>query len=360
MTRSGDALRVCFVAFVLSCCTFTSHVHAQAPVSRTTVDEDVDDEDSSLPWRGTTFTFAQSMNLNTLSHSAQLSYDPTYAWAFIIEPRWYFNRATYANIDQRLSLELTDSDSTLHRQRALLSDTALGVDTKFYTLPLPKLGELVLRAGAHVIAPTSLASQAATMVLGTRGRAGAQLTFQHVLHGASISLQGRYTHRFLRHNTVEAVDPYPCLAGGTTATNCAFLDTGTNVRDAASTILAGSLALSERVVLELLVWVSWSRGSNLASASLTTDSGYVVSLPDNSLTHWHNDRYLVLGIDWNVTDWLSLGGSVINYFSERNPDGSLRSPGKPVDLLVGLSTSIAFDQLYLAASGRSARRPIVE
>src|ERR1700712_6058831 len=126
MKRPWGALSACCVLLV--CCAYGSGVHAQsAPVSRTVVDEDIDDDANTLPWRGPSFTFAQSLNLNALSRSAQLSYNPTYAWALILEPRWYFNKRTYANIDQRMSLELTDSDSTLHRQRALLSDTVLGV-----------------------------------------------------------------------------------------------------------------------------------------------------------------------------------------------------------------------------------------
>jgi hypothetical protein len=77
----------------------------------------------------------------------------------------------------------------------------------------------------------------------------------------------------------------------------------------------------------------------------------VVQLPDNSTTHWRNERYLVLGADWQATDWLSVGLSLIDYFPEKAPDGTNRGLANPLDLMVGLTTSIAFDRLYLTALG---------
>jgi hypothetical protein len=325
------------------------------PQPTTAVDlTDTEDDSSRLPWRGTSLTFAQSLNLNALSRTAQLSYNPTYAWSFIFEPRWYFNNTTYVSVDQRLSLELTDSDTTLRARRALLSDTILGIDTQFYETPLQRVGTLGFTGGAALIAPTSLSSRAATMTVGARARAGATLIMKHILHGAAFGVQGRYGHRFLRHNTVEAAEPYPCLANGLTAQNCDFLGSGTNTRDSFSALASASLELTETISLEALVWLSWSRGANLAPFSVNSSS-YTVDLPDNSTTHWRNERYLVLGAGWTATDWLSIELSVIDYFSERDPQGKLRGIGNPLDLMVGLTTSVAFDRLYLASRGHQVK-----
>jgi hypothetical protein len=321
-----------------------------------TEEAQVEDASSTLPWRDSTLTFAQSLNLNSFSRTAQLSYNPTYAWTFILEPRWYFNKDTYANLDQRLYLELTDSDSTLRRQRAMLSDTVVGVDTRFLSQKLHRLGTLGLGAGLHLIAPTSLASRAATMVVGGRARARADLRFEHVLHGAALSVQGRYTHRFLRHNTLQAETPFPCLTGGLSAQNCSYLDTETNVENSLGTIVSGTLEFSQDFALSVLAWFTWSRGADLAPASITTQTGMTVALPDQSATHWRNDRYMLVEFDWNATDWLMIGISLINSFPERNANGTLRSLGKPVDTLLGLTTEISFDQLYLATTGRSSAR----
>jgi len=345
------AVRAWTTVCALAIAALPSSAHAQQRTGQLTVPE-LEDESSSLPWRGTSFTFSQSLNAAALSQSAQLSYDPTYSWAFILEPRWYFNKTTYVSIDQRLLLELTDSDTTLHRQRALLSDTVLALDTRLLEGKYPRFGSLAVIGGEALVAPTSLSSQASTMVVGARLRAGAQLDFKHVLKGLSVALQGRYLHRFLRDNVLQVEAPYPCLTGGLAAQSCDALDSTTNVENALSSILSGALAVTDQLTIELLVWFTWSRGSNLADASVITQSGLPVDLPDDSTTHWRNDRYIVLGADWNINDWLQLGLSVIDYFSERNPDGSLRSPGKPIDLLIGLSTSISFDKLYLATLGR--------
>lgn len=322
----------------------------------TTVDLlDTEDDSSRLPWRGTSLAFVQSLSVNSFLRDAQRSYNPTYAWAFILEPRWYFNKKTYVNIDQRLYFELTDSDSTLYARRAMLSDTIVGVDTQLYDTELKRLGELSFNGGLHVIAPTSLASRAATMVVGGRARAGAAMVFKHVLHGASLAVQGRYSHRFLRHNTAEAETPFPCLSGGLSAQNCEFLGGLSNVRDSIGGILMGSLSLTESISLQALLWLSWSHASSLAPFSTTLDTGYVVTLPDDSLTHWRNDRYIVVGADWTPTDWLTLELSVVDYFPEKAPDGTNRGLFNPVDLTVGLTTSIAFDRLYLAARGKQVK-----
>ena len=326
--------------------------NAQQRLGQLTVPE-TEDESSSLPWRGTSFTWSQSLNLNALSRGAQRTYNPTYAWTFILQPRWYLNKLTYLSLDQRLALELTDSDTTLYPQRAMLSDTVVGIDTQYWQQKLPRLGELDLLAGGGLVAPTSIASRAQTMVLAARLRTGAQLVFEHVLQGAAIGVQGLYTQRFLRSNVMEAEEPFPCLVG-TQVQSCEFLGGLTNVRNVISTILTGTLELTKDVALELLVWLTWARGADLAPYPVMSDTGFVMQLPDHG-KHWRNDRYFVLGASWNVVDYLSLGLSVINYFPERSPGTDVRAPGNPIDLLVGLSASLSFDKLYLATLGQKPK-----
>ena len=47
--------------------------------------------------------------------------------------------------------------------------------------------------------------------------------------------------------------------------------------------------------------------------------------------------------------------SLIDYFPEKNAEGHNRGIGNPVDLMVGLTTSVAFDRLYLATLGRQVK-----
>jgi hypothetical protein len=176
------------------------------------------------------------------------------------------------------------------------------------------------------------------------------LVWKKVLHGATLHVQGRYTHRFLRHNTTHTQEPFPCLAGGIASGNCEFMGGATRVTDSLSSIVSGSLQLNEKFSVELLVWLSWSRGAGLAPYQRTIETG-VIEEPDRSTTHWRNERYLVLGGNWEATEWLSIGVSLIDYFPEKAPDGSNRGIANPLDLMVGLTTSIAFDHLYLAAVG---------
>lgn len=369
MNGSKGALGAFIAALMLG----VTAAHAQ-PSASTNLADEAEDESSNLPWRSTSLTLSQSLNVNTFDRGAQLSYDPTYAWAFIFEPHWYLTKKTHLNIDQRAYFEWTDSDSTLYAQRFMLSDTIFGVDTELYSTTLPKLGDLSFTGGAHLIAPTSIASRAASMTIGTRLRAGAVMTFKHVMDGLSVALQGRYSHRFSRHNTIELDEPSPCLSGGPNSADCqaavdkAFSavssnasrfyylgDAATNLQDAISAIISGSLQLNKEFSLDLLVWLSWARGAGLKSASITTLSQQVVEIPDHSATHWRNDRYLVLGGTWKANDWLDVGLSLIDYFPEKGPDGRNRGLLNPLDLMIGLSTSVAFDHLYLNTVGKKPR-----
>jgi hypothetical protein len=195
------------------------------------------------------------------------------------------------------------------------------------------------------------------MTVGARVRGGIVLEAKHVLKGAVIALQGRYSHRFLRHETVAAEQPFDCPAGGLNAGNCEYLGTLPNVRNTFGAIFSATLSLTNNVALDLLVWLSYARGTgfdpvrlnDLGTVTLADDTRI---LADRSTTHWRNDRYIVLGAVWNATNWLDVELSMINYFAEKNIDGTNRSPFKPVDLMVGLSTSITFDRLYLATLGR--------
>jgi len=120
-------------AFIFSLCaaSLSSPHSAFAQASTAVGNITAEDDSSKLPWRGTSLAFSQSLNINAFAKSAQTSYNPTYSWTFILLPRWYFTKTTFLNLDQRMYLELTSSDSTLYAQRAMLSDTGVGGDTVF-------------------------------------------------------------------------------------------------------------------------------------------------------------------------------------------------------------------------------------
>lgn len=344
--------RSCVFASTLWLCAacLLSPQGASAQASTAVGNVTAEDDSSKLAWRGTALAFTQAFSVHTFSKSAQTSYNPTYSWTFILLPRWYLTKTTFLNLDQRMFLELTDSDSTLYAQRAMLSDTVVGFDTVLLDEEMPGDTEFTLTGGLHLIAPTSLASRADTMLVGGRARASATMIWKKALKGAALTVQGRYGHRFLRHNTTQTEQPYPCLSGGAAVSNCEFLGSASNVRNTLSTVISGSLQLTDTVSIALLVWLSWARGSDLAPYNREIESG-TISLADASVTHWRNERYLVLGADWQATDWLSLGLSVINYFPEKAPDGTNRGLANPLDLMVGFTTAVAFDRLYLTALG---------
>jgi hypothetical protein len=305
-------------------------------------------------WRGSAFGFGQALSASTLSKSSTLSYDPYYAVGFDLCLQWHFAPSLKTSIEQGLDLELTDSDSTTSRQKPLLSDTSLRIDTRLVTQRWGQQRSLGWNGGFEVQAPTSLASQAASLVAGTRVRLGATLVAKDILAGASAGLEGSYLRRFSRGTTVLADTPYPCLAGTSAAIDCTHLAGSTNLRDTFITKLQFQASITRGFGVELLGALQWDHANALQDATLVTDTGASVTLPDRSTTHWRDSRKLVFGVFYSVTPFLDLELSSSSQFAERGPNGILRGPFRASDTVFGLDASLDLEQLTSTVRGSTA------
>ncbi len=324
-----------------------------APSEPTPTSEEEEAPDEQLPWRGSSFGFSQLLAASSLSKNSELSYDPYYAFRFEIELQWHFTRAVHISVWQALDIELTDSNTTTRRQQPLLLDTMLRLDAALWQHGSTLTPDAVIVAGPTLVAPTSLASQAATMIIGTGAHVAGNLSFAQVLKGAGVGLDGSYLRRFTESTTVRTAVPYPCFFGDNSGQQCTQLGGPSNVRDIFTLTLSAHLELSERLALSVAAASWWRQGYELSSACVTTLTGQTC-LGDQSTTHWRDIRILRAGLGYHAYDWLGLTLLVANFWAERSPDGSLRMPLRSFDTFFGLSAELAFDKLYLAARGKAA------
>jgi hypothetical protein len=323
---------------------------AQAQLIESPLDSE-EAKDEGLPFRGSSFAFYQSLTGNSFMKSSQLTYNPTYAWAFDLSLLWHFNRRFQIILDQALNVEITDSDLTLNRREPRLTDTTATFGALLLKQKVNEDAHFILNGSLGLNAPTSLASQAATLILGTRVGLTSTLSLPKVLQGLGLNLSLGYLHRFLQQNVVAVSNAgYPCNSGPTSRELCSALGSQTNARLAFTGSLSGELALTEKWGLSASYTHSWRRGADLADYTYVASDGAREPLANGSLRHWRNLNTIDVTVTYFATGWLGLAASATNIFSERGPDSAIRTPFRPMDTYFGLDVTLRLDELYLTAN----------
>jgi hypothetical protein len=253
-----------------------------------------------------------------------------------------------------MALELTDSDTSTENQQLLLADTFATLDAKVLEQKVSSTFEWTLHTSGSLSAPTSLASQAATMVLGTRVGVAAGGTFPKVLDGLGLNLTLGYMHKFMTSNVPQADTAYPCTAGTAAMSMCSQMGGSTNTRNAITLGTGADLALTDKWGMSLNFSYAWKRGADLADWTGESADHTPIALPDESVTHWRNAATIDFSVGYLLVPWLGLGLSFTNTFKERAIDSELRPPFEMVDTYFGLNTTLRLDEIYLAASGKGA------
>lgn len=276
------------------------------------------------------------------------TFNPTYSWDLIASVGYNFNRDTTLSLIQPMTFELTDSDTTNSRQQFLLDDTGIDLAHTFLRLTPHEGQDLKVSLSGRLLLPTSLASRAATMMLGTRARIQAKYIFEHVLHGLLAYGGARYTRRWNRSDTLETEAPYACTTLSSDASrNCAHLG-GSTTRDLVLLEVGAELAFAKQWTVGASLSFGWALARSLDDADLPIASGSVIHVADSSGTHWRNSRLIELTVGYDFTTWFRLSALMSNRFDELGPDGKYRAPFVPYDTAVGARLEFSFDQLYLS------------
>lgn len=309
-------------------------------------------EQNQVPWTAS-LLWDHGYGAAGLLRSTGLSYNPTYSWDLLASVGYKFDRDLTLSLSQPMSIEWTDSDSTNTRQEFLFSDTYLSLGYTFLRSE-PQPGHAVqLTFAPRILLPTSKASQAGTMTLGTVVRANARYAIADVLSGLVTWGDVRYTRRWNRDDTLQAETAYPCTSGtGDPGQSCAHLGTSNTV-DSFLLDVGGELTFIPRWTVGLDISFGWARAAGLDTANVQIDSGTVVAVGDSSATHWRNSRVIELTVGYEFSSWFVGRALVANSFTELGPDGQYRAPFQPFDTAVGLRLEVSFDMLYLATQAHA-------
>ncbi len=307
-------------------------------------------EGESLPW-GFSLSWEQGYNAAGFHQGGQQSFNPEYAWAFGAAFRWNFEDSDFIfRWSQGLSLELTDSDSTVSRQQVLLGDSQLLLSHPF-EFELADDRSWSLDPSVGLFAPVSKASQAADIIVATRLGLSATYRYQGWLEGVSGNASFSYTRRWASSNVVSAEQAFPCTPAGREASlDCVHLGTSTTSRDLFVLLFRAGASITEELSAGAAISFGWNLSHPLATVEREIESGTVLQLQDDE-THLRTSRVITADIGYSVLPWLSTSAFVRNSFGELGPDGQRRGPFNPVDTVVGTELSVSIDQLYLGSSG---------
>jgi hypothetical protein len=321
----------------------------ESDVQNAVEESQVDKSDRApLPWRAS-FSWNQGYAMAGFVRDTAQTFNPTYIWDFLFSVGYSFNRDTVLSAIQPMTIELTDSDSTVSRQEFLLDDTALDLAYTFLRSEPRPSESLKLTASGRLLFPTSLASQAAGTVVGTRARIAGSYTFDHILHGLLTRSELRYTHRWNQYTTPTAEEPYPCtLESGEQVSDCEQLAGFSSLTDSVVFAVGGDLGFAEDWTVGVDVTLGFGRGPAHEDASIAIDTGSA-EVADESQTHWRNTYSLDISVGYEFTRWFSLAASISNGSSQRAPNGDLRAPFSPYDTSVGLLMVLDIDELYASS-----------
>lgn len=291
------------------------------------------------PFRGSLFSWQQSLSVNTLNPDAQLTYNPTYYWTFFLQPRFYLDRQNFLVLSLGASIEWTDNDfSTIERQ-FLLTDTTLEYRH------LEVIEGFVFIPSVRLTAPTSLASIANETIL----TAGAGLTVVKVfpeLASFTIAATGAYRHRFgLTNVAVTHDEDAPRCSTTSLVEQSCQAGAFTSGRD---TMIA-ALTMTVMPVPGLTILTQYA-GAWIYGEELRTEENPAVGgpseLPDASASHWRNGHYFTVAVGYDVVPWLNLQlgyqGSP-GFTPWLNQSGNVQNPFYYFDSELYLSATIALD-----------------
>jgi hypothetical protein len=319
-----------------------------ADVHNTVRESEIDKSDRApLPWRASV-SWNQGYAMAGFVRSTQQTHNPTYIWDFLFSVGYSFNRDLVLSAMQPMLIELTDSDSTTSRQQFMIDDTALDLAYTFLRSEPRPAQALKLAVSGRLLFPTSLASQAAGTVVGTRAAISGSYAFEQILHGLLTRSELRYTHRWNRYATPTAEEPYPCTDASGKTVDCEELGGISNLTNAVVFAVGGDLGFAKDWTLSADITLGWGRGDPFEDTSVGTETGEV-EVPDTSQTHWRNTYSLDFAVGYEFTRWFSLSASISNGSSQRAPNGDLRAPFSPYDTSVGLLMVFSVDELYASS-----------
>jgi hypothetical protein len=281
------------------------------------------------PYRGTTITYRNVATAISLKEDAELGYNPYYAMAFSLDPRWWIGDVFNTALSLTLTRELTNSDSNTYSGETELSDfSATFGASNFVTIPVLEIG---ISANLGFVAPTSKISRARTMILAIKPGLSLSRKFD-VLSGIGLSYNFSYTKSFHEFTTSQQESSHITGCVSTLGGCDSYMNTG--VRNS-SWGIANSFSLS----IQFVEWLGVGANVGILHSFLyeQEEAGFVVDEvtgyeyeTSDGLGGDDNDvRYAMLyGLEITVSpiQALEIGIGAETYNSQLAPDSTYQQP----------------------------------
>ncbi len=330
---------------------------------------DTKKKESTLPWRGTTLLFDQSMTTQTahLQTSPQQSYVPLYELWFSFRPRWYFSDHVYVWARMDLNKEMTNSSDTTKYREDVFGD--IWTDLR-YTTPVEAISKNFRTTfGLRALWPTSKESQGNGVYVTTGLTAAAQQKFTingenaKFLNGADVSLSLAYSHPFSRATTPTNGELNYVRQNTEGRTFVSDQLRGTPLSN--HTLLAaihGGLQITPKLGAGLdMIWINSWHYSAPGAVNVPISGGDVFVPRSADDTLFTQRTWFIASAEYALLDELSLGLGYYNLASEIAPNGQRRGiVGGDViwwspDARVFFDITVNLDKLYEWGSGRKAK-----
>lgn len=306
------------------------------------------------PWRGSLLILDQSMTVNTLNKSNQLSYQPLYEWWISPRIAYSLSKSFRLGIRQDLFKEWTNVQDTTDRGEWRYTDSWLSLAYRPDLSSISKhltggLG-LLLRPGI------SKESRIASQYFSTGPTANIGYGFDlagekaKAFKSGHVSITGMYTHAFSKCNT-------PCASGNFSQQrmNASGQPVDDNQVRAASMVgnqLLYSLNLGFDIVEHLdfsasMIWISqFARGTSAAF----DPSGREIprASDDTRLRQW---TWFFTSVTWGFMKEASIAVGYYNLNNVLHTDGSYRQPFWSTEARVFFDLYVHLDALYEKLTG---------
>ncbi len=200
-------------------------------------------------YRDTAVTYRNIVTARSFSKSADLTYNPYYAMQLDIAGAFRPGRYTLLLLDCFLSRELTNSDVTTKKGEIEAADIFLHTALRNLR-EIPLLG-IQWTPSFRIYVPSSLVSQARTMIFGLRAQLAMSKQFK-VMRGLTLYYTFWIQKDFHEYTTASIESPLISTSSGATRSEDSFFNTGLrNVSFALSNYLGLDLYLKRNLGIKL-------------------------------------------------------------------------------------------------------------
>jgi len=309
----------------------------------------------SYPFRGSTFSWYQSLGIRGLDPGADLTWNPLYSWLFRFQPRYYFTDKFSLRLKVDLGVELTNADDTTYYREPRWGDTWLdAVWGPLYRIPGVGVD---VTPSLRLEFPTSKARRARSLYLGLTPGLALTRSFKFGSMSLDLAYSFLYTKSFNQYTTVQYDSPTiaNCSAAGG---DCGqFLHTGSrNPSHEFWNILGVDWGITKKLRLSLMVAFYNNLVYDLTPAAAPLAGGGTIPVGTDGNDVSHRAAVWYMGeLTYEIHPTISVGLGFSTFNPQLAEDSTYRRPFFNRFTEIMLTTTLSIDHIVAAFDRRRGK-----